>query len=485
MAFAATVNETAMLYVADGEVSATSIVPFKSGAASYYMVAVATKEVLLLEPTDSDFQPVSDNATLISVLPAYISSAYANVFSDANVESLKTHFDVLNKTFNYCDEVMSPFLKNSFIIYYIQQIDDRGTPIPKTKLAIDYLLGNATLGNGSSYKLKTGFALANEKILVVSPQASPDVVRESLFDIYDTFSELKTIAGQYATDFNLLESRHPDMFSKRVCALSEASFANVTDDLRIRESIPSAASLSSAIIASTQPRVEFRKIKEIILNKTKKLGEITALHKSVQKTLAGTGIELSGINKSVQNLDSNLTLLKTATTLASARTIEAMFDKAYNSTYAWLYALNSTTLATDIAASVNASKTAKNSTDGAALRLGENNEDVVKVKQKFKSFQANLNSNLSAVQNASEKIVPAATFQNLTITATGIAKEADNLRPAWDQNILMIIAGGIILVALMMGIVIWYRNQKALSEVSEKITAKGSKEIDIRNLKDE
>ncbi len=482
-ALAATANETALLYVATGEASATKSVQFQSGGSTYYVVTVANKEVLLLKPEGSDFTHVSDNATLLSVLPAYISAAYASAFSDTNLESLKNHFDALNKTYAYCDEAMTPFLKNSFLIYYIQQIDDRGTPIPKTKLALDGLMGNKTLGEGTQAKLKNGFGNASEKISALSSGMAPDELRQSLSELSDLFAVLKNASDQYAADFNLLESRHPDMLKKRVCALSSTSFANVTDDLSIRDNIPSSQQLSSSIIASTPQRVELRKVKELVSEESAKFKEVSDLFSEVKKKLDGKGISLTGLNKSVASLDATLTSLKATSTLSSAKTLQATFDTNYNSTKAWLVALSATTLATDIVSSVDALKEAKNSTSQAALRLGENNEDVMKIKQKIKTLETSLNTQLGLVQNASNKTVAPAVFQNMTITANAIAKEANDLKPAWDQNILIIIAGAVVIIALVFAIVIWYRNQKTLAELSDKVSKSAEKEIDIRKLK--
>ncbi|MFA6048647.1 MAG: hypothetical protein WC792_01700 [Candidatus Micrarchaeia archaeon] len=479
LAFAASVGETALLYVADGEVSATNVSPFSSSGSAYYMVAVAGKEAVLLAPNKSDFRPVSDNATLLSVLPAYISVAYAGLFSEANLAALKTDISVLNLTFDYCDSVMKPFLANSFMVYYLSQIDDRGSPIPKTQLAIARLSGNKTV-DGTAEQLAAGILLSSQKISALSADVSPEEMRRSLVEVYDAVSAIKGLAESYSTDFNFLESRHPDMFRRRTCALSSSSFSNLTDDLRLKDSIPSAESLASALIASTPRRAEYRQIREIGANASKKMDEVLSLFNSTQNALAGSGVELSGLNKSVADLGSKLSALRASANLSSAKKIEAEFNTAYNSTYGWLYEFSSTSLAQDIAASVNATADAKNATANAAIRLGENNEDVLKVKQRFKAHEASLKSNLSAVQNATAKVVPAAVFQNLTISANEIAKDAEGMRPSWAQNELVIVAVGVILLAVGFAIVIWYRNQKAVSEVSARISDAGNRKMEER-----
>ncbi len=481
LAFAASVNDTARLYVADGELSAMDVVPFSASGSQYYMVTVAGKEALLLAPSGADFQPVSDNATLLAVLPAYISSAYSGVFSETNLDSLKAHFEELNATFDYCAQPMKGFLNGGTLLWWILQTDDRGSSIPKSFLAVSRLGGNATIGIGSQASLKNGIDNASEKISALSADVSPDEIRNSLAEVYETVWSIKGLADEYSADFNFLESRHPDSFHKRTCALSSSSFDNVTDDLHLKDVIPSSAGLSSALAASTPVRAEYRKVKEISAAESKKLADLRALYNSTQKVFAGTGLNLTGLSRGIDSLSSKLASLEAATDLSTARPLQADFDKAYNSTYGWLYEFTSSSLAKDIVASVNATNDAKNATAGAALRLGENNDDVIKVKQKVKVLEANLDSNLSVVQNANGSVVSAAVFQNLTVAAQALSQEADGLKPAWQQNDLVIVAFFVIILAAVFGIVVWYRNQKAIAEVSAKISERGNREMEERD----
>lgn len=486
---ALTANETILLYAREED--SASFSTFESDGTTYYLGLFNAKESIVLVEQGEEFVPVEDNETLNLILPSYISGAYADFFLGSNIDDLKTAFEALSKTFDYCDEVLTPFLNNGFMLFYIRQTDDRGTPVPLTDNALVRLDGN-TSGNssekGTSNVLIEDFQEASVKVNEIDYSASASEVRAKLTELNDLIEEMKGVSDEYSTDFNFLRSRHPDMLSKRVCGLTSESFSDVSTEIGVKDSVPTVSSLAQTIFAETKTRKTLREVNEIYSRAEQKHAYASGLLSSVKNRLNKTQISLAGFERKVADLESNLSLVKAAENVEAAKALEEIFDNNYVLTKDWLEALNNTSLGADIVESGLAVKESKEAVYNASLLLGENNERVIELKEKRQTVDDQLKTELRVIEKADGSLVPAAVFQNITLTANSITEQARSLQPAWNLSFsnlgdLAIIVGAIVIVALIVGLVIYYRSQKTLLNVSTKMHEAHEREVDIRKFK--
>ncbi len=498
-AFSASVEDSAKLYLGRDEATAMNITEFSSSGGTYYMVSSGGTELLVLKPGSAgSFLAVESQAELETAMGPYITKAYGSVFSEDQAQKAKSDFDNLSKAAGVCIKPMNGFLTNSFLIYYIKQIDDRGSAVPGTSNAIRNLtVGNATavsgisdpqkllaranltkLSNGTHAIVVGGIAELGNLTYSLSSSKPASEVRTDLDSINKLLSELKPVVDLYQGDYAYLYTtkQHFAMFSNQPCTFTSSAFAALESDFATAGSVPSEAELASRLAISTKDRAERYSIRLVYQQETEKLAGLALRQKNVQDRMNLVGLDLSGLSANVTSMNVSTAKVELATSVGEANELDGKFKAMYSATEGYVSFVESDQVYGALNGSTSAISAAQLSIDTASTRIGKDNSDVVALKEKYATLRTELDqarSDLAAGKTAG--IVPK--IQNITADLEDLNTRAAALKPVSEQFDAVIIGGLILIIVVGAAVIYYYRSKKPPAEVSPSVRPPSSSVI--------
>jgi hypothetical protein len=211
-AFAADAATEARQFVPYSQWGKVSVAPLPDSGGAY-LASVAKEASFVLVPDGKNYSLEEDYGKLKGLLGGHCASVLAKNFNETALELLSSGFSGLESNFTRVDAVTARFLKNTQLIYFILQVDDRGAKVLLSKIAVDRLGGNGTVPSNSEI-LKDGFEGARKTLGDIDTSEVPNLTKGRLAQINATLAVLYPVAQEYESDFNLISSRHYMMVEK-------------------------------------------------------------------------------------------------------------------------------------------------------------------------------------------------------------------------------------------------------------------------------
>ncbi len=428
-------NETAALFLNETELPSMALAPFQSGASKYFIVKSGGRELLVLRENDGNYAAVEGIGAIESLVGDY-KRENAPEFTTETMNEIKAEISELNTAYEYCSEPMRGFLNSGTLLFWILQVDDRGTATPHTTNAVNRIRGNYTrFNNGTSVKtsrgsaeiLEEGFADATGAAQALE-NSSPSSfeLAEKLNSLYQKIGGMKAVAGNYSTDFAYLKSRHPEMLSRRDCNLSEQSFGPLEESLDAQGALLNAVELATkmaAFVAERKPQFEARKS---LLKYKKDYATLSAEVNAIQTALAPANVTPSSLNRKMLQLERAMQELSNAQNLSEARKKEDEFMRTYAKANAEARALSESGMLGKINESISAVIAAKNAVAGLEEK-GVSANELQNAQKKYLALRAELDDALFWVEFGGKDRINESDFANITIKAGAFTNETTGL----------------------------------------------------------
>ncbi len=453
-------SETAALFLNETELPSMAVAPFTSGTGKYFVVKSEGRELLVLRENEGNYAAVEGPGAIEALVNDY-KRGNAPEFTNETLVEIKAKISELNATYEYCAEPMRGFLNSGTLLFWILQVDDRGSPVPHTTNAINRIRGNYTwfnngtsvkTSNGSAEILEDGFAdAAIAAAALEDPAASTFELSEKLNSLYQKIGGMKAVAGNYSTDFAYLKSRHPENLRRRDCNLSAQSFEPLEETLDAQGALLDAAGLAKKMadfVAERKPQFEARKS---LLKYKKDYAALASEVNSIQAALAPANVSPSSLKRKLLQLERAMQELSNAQNLPEARRKEDEFTRAYAKASLEAKALEESGMLEKINESVSAVMAAKNAV-ATLEEKGAQANDVQDARKKYLSLKTELDDALFWVEFGGKDRINASDFTNITAKARVFANETTGLATRTLLPFDLSLSNPLVPIALVAGI---------------------------------
>lgn len=483
---AAAVDDYAKLYATTAEANQTAVTPVSYAGIQYYLVSVAGKEAVVLKDAGNNkFSAITDEATLEPLLKVYIGEKYGTSITDAQVSKIKSAYAATLAVSDVCTDRMALFLSGTWMLSYIKQTDDRGSRVPKTAVAIAYLLGKndngslvpvtgvtnvdaiiahdtsgkgTSMGTGTHAVISGGMDYLGDIILDISTDKPASQISESLKTAKTLVAELKPVADKYKADYNYLYKIHMPMFNNIDCGFSSANFGDLESSLSIGlADVPTEKALASAIINATAARSDTFEAVKVYATVQGKLNDAYIKYSQLKSRMYSAGLETTSLDVKIEDLNATAAAVGTLTSKTAAQAEAEKFNDKLTAAVAYMNFIGSDDMFDQLNASNHAFNSAQMAIDLAVARMDEGNSQVAELKTSYATLKVELDqakADLARGEFDGKK----SQIQNITSDIALIQARADGLAPG--QGIDMTIVGGAILLLLVLGAYYKYSTRK-------------------------
>jgi len=469
--------------MASGETMA--LANFSHEGKTYHVLKINGENSVLFEEVDGNFSPVSDEARLAVLVPAFLKTQPLP-FDASVLASVRANYDFVNKEVGVCVEGVKafyacrtppPFACAYMWITILPDYPDALAEVKKMDVAFPGLQqGMADLSSGVS-SLEASFA-SNDLDGIAS---AASVIYNAVSAIQSGFT---TVAGAYS----VIKPAFPYAFDYWNQSASVAVEANCTSSSALSNALSSLSSFASStkalstadtlnkIKSVTLARNSSAAAKRIRFFKSEAFKPVSSDARKVLGDFGSAGLIVTALNNELIQLSGFLDSIGNASTVEEADAKAKAFDSmlAGFSAKVGLYA----SLAQEYNASVVAKANASAQLSKAAKRYGANSEFVVPLQKQYSATTNSLKSfqeKLVAGQNVS-----LADLREITANYTNIISVAAGLKPRESQIDWVVVGGVLAVVLAVLGAVIYFKKFKPPGfKLGLK---KEEKVIDIRQL---
>ncbi len=457
-AAALSANETALLFAEPEEKNQSSLVPFESGGNEYCLLKIAGEETTVVRQTEDGGVVVSDAQELVPILQDY-REASMKTLSPSSIKEINESIWKIGAALWYCSEPMEGFLDNQILLWYITNIDDiinqtQAARVQTTKKTIARLGGNET-ATGTHFALQKELDTGAEIAASLSPDEDAEATDVKLGSLAKKLSDAKSLADQYAFDYNFLKKRHPEMLWKRNCNFSSSLFEEAEKLLRSNGLTSGVERIADLVSNRTREREKDALFRRAGAELNEKHSRLIALYGEAAQGLKPYGAEPVALKRKMALLNSTLEETLFATDERQLEMRKKEYEQLYGRAYSEANRLVAGGILREINQSTRAMREAQTLTKQRLSKVGENSTEGKQISASFQELQTEYSEAIFWTQYGTGR-VGAETFRNITAKVTAYTaepKQQDAINPE-------LVAGALAVIATLGGIAYFFSRKK-------------------------
>lgn len=459
--FALTAEDTARFYLKSGE--SMKVETIAVSGTTYTLVKIDGNPSLVLAPSGSAFEPLTDRAKLEPVIRAYAEKVYASKDFGKSADLMNETTPILKSTLGNCSRGGAIFLKN---------FPTRPVTIGKAHLGLKYIIDRtqAYATEKKAYEdFNASFPAYNDAYQAFISKAESfgslvaagdtDAVLDAASVIRDSATTLKTRYGEVSTAYRTLSSSkelggiinftfydqglplrcYPDVNATTALSRVENEFSD--------KSFQPTSRLLDVVTAFTAQRGADASKGTAAALRAEQVAQAESSVSNLSAQFAGSGytVELKALINKKDALKKSLT---SANTTAQAESIDAGLKEIAASAPSYQAAVAPFKTA---AARV---KAATDNVTASQKKYGDADARVQALTSELKGLKANMTAAIS-VLSSGDPAKASAQFATLAQQSSDLASRAGTL-PAQGNDLNLPIIGGIVVLVLALIGTLWY-----------------------------